>query len=419
MEQIMRAYIIAVGSELLTPQRVDTNSLLLTEKLLELGVEVVGKAVVGDDRRALEAIVEYALRQAELTITTGGLGPTEDDVTREAVAAALGRRLVFSEEVLGWIEAWFHRAGRKMSENNRRQAYLIEGATALPNPNGTAPGQWIEHDGRYVLLLPGPPRELQPMFDEHVLKRLRAVAPPRLIRTRVYRVAGLPEATIDSLISPIYREYTNPVTTILAAPGDGQIQLRASGQTEEQVTQLLDELGQKIEQVLGHHIYSREGQPLEVVVGDLLRARQQTVAVAESCTAGLVGGKITSVPGSSDYFLGGFLVYTNELKHRLLGVDRELLETRGAVCEPVAAQMAEGVRSRLRCDYGLSVTGIAGPEGGTAETPVGTVFIGVASARGTRVRRFQFSGDRERVRVNATQAALNLLRLEVLQLGAD
>jgi len=415
----MNAEIIAVGSELLTPDRLDTNSLYLTAQLNALGVEVVAKAVIGDDRARLTEAVRAAHARAEIVILTGGLGPTEDDVTRDAVAAALGRALIFREELRAAIEQRFRRLGRQMAEINLRQAFLIEGAEALANHHGTAPGQWIEAAGRVVLLLPGPPPELQPMFADYALPRLRGLLPPLVIRTRVLRVAGMPESDLDQLISPVYTRYQNPVTTVLAAPGDIQIHLRARAEREAEAERLVSELSTRIEALLGERIYSRDGAPLEAAIGELLRARGATLSVAESCTGGLLGERITSVPGSSEYFLGGFLVYTDRLKRELLGLDAELLREHTAVSEPVAAAMAEAARARTGSTFALSTTGIAGPAGGTEATPVGTVFIGVAGPQGCLVHRFRFLGNRERVRVLAAQTALDLLRRVVAALRIE
>lgn len=406
----MNAEIIAVGSELLTPRRLDTNSLFLTEQLNDLGVEVVGKMVVGDNAARLAEAVCGAIARAEIAILTGGLGPTEDDVTRDAVAGALGRPLIYQPEICEWIEQRFRRMNRKMAEINKRQAHVIEGAEALPNDNGTAPGQWIELSGRVVVLLPGPPGELKPMFTQHCLPRLARLVPRQAIRTLVFRVARMPESDLDQLISPVYRKYENPVTTVLAAPGDIQIHLRARSATEEVAQALLAEVGGQIEELLGDRIYSRNGDPLEVVVGARLRELGATLSVAESCTGGLLAERITQVPGSSDYFLGGFLVYTNRMKTDLLGVDARILEEHGAVSEPVAESMALGARARTVSTFALSVTGVAGPGRGTEAVPVGTVLIGLADQGGCQVRRFRFLGDRARVRTLAVQTALDLLR---------
>ena len=355
--------IIAVGSELLTPSKVDTNSLWLTERLNALGLEVVRKSVVGDDRVRLESAIRSAFGPGKIILLTGGLGPTEDDLTRDAAAAAVGRALKLHTEVVDWLEKRFARFGRKMAEINKRQAYVIEGAEILPNERGTAPGQWIEHEGTRVVLMPGPPGELKAMFDAEVAPRIQAGLPPAAIRSLVYRVVGMGESDLDALIAPVYTKYSNPVTTVLASVNDIQIHLRAQCSTAEEAQALVAEVGRKIEPLLGDRIYSRDGSGLEVVVGRMLHERSATVAVAESCTGGMLGERITSVPGSSEYFAGGFLVYTEAMKISLLGVDPELLEEHSAVSDPVARAMADGARERTGATYGVSVTCLAGPEG--------------------------------------------------------
>jgi nicotinamide-nucleotide amidase len=404
------AEIIAVGSELLTATRVDTNSLYLTEKLNELGVEVVRKCVVGDDRARLSETISSSLRSARIVILIGGLGPTEDDVTRDAAAASLGRGQSLHTEIIEWLEQRFQKMGRKMVEINKRQAYIIEGAEILRNNNGTAPGQWIEHDGAVIMLLPGPPRELKHMFERECVPRLRAFLPQQVIRTLFYRVAGMPESDLDALIAPVYTKYTNPATTVLAGAGDIQVHLRARAESAEEAEALLGDIGPKIEALLGDRLYSRNGDPLEAVIGRLLRESRETLAVAESCTGGMLGERITSVPGSSDYFAGGFLTYSPRMKIELLRVDARLIAGFGVVSEEVACAMAEGARKRTGAGYALATTGVAGPDGGTEATPVGTVFIGLASDSGVRARRFRFPGDRERVRTFAVQTALDMLR---------
>ncbi len=411
----MDAEIIAVGSELLTPERLDTNSLWLTAQLNGLGIEVVAKMVIGDDRPRLAQAVRAVWERSPLLIVTGGLGPTEDDVTREAVAEALGRELVFHPEILATIEERFRRAGRVMAEINRRQAYVIEGAEVLPNGVGTAPGQWIRESGRAVVLLPGPPGELKPMFSEQVLPRLRAIAPPLAIRTLSFRVAGIAESDLDQRIAPVYKRYAGLSTTVLAAPGDIQVHLRARCEDPSRAQALVEEAGRQIEAILGDRIYS-SGEPMEAVIGKLLAGRGATLAVAESCTGGLLAQRITSVPGSSAYFAGGFLVYSDAMKSALAGVPAELLREHGAVSEPVARSLAEGTRARISATYALAVTGVAGPGGGTEATPVGTVFIGLAGPEGVSARRFRFLGDRDRVRAFAAQTAMDMLRRRLLGL---
>jgi nicotinamide-nucleotide amidase len=409
----MNAEILAVGSELLSYQRIDTNSLFLTERLNGLGVEVTQKGVVGDDRARLTLAVRQALERCEIVFVTGGLGPTEDDLTRDAVADALGRKLIYEASIFHAIEERFAKFRRKISEINRRQAWLVEGAVMLPNPNGTAPGQWIEHAGKILVLLPGPPGEMKPMVTEHVLPRLQAVLPEMHIRTLWLRVAGMSESELDQLIAPVYKPYENPVTTILAKLGDIEVHLRARCATVEEAERLVAEVGGKIEALLGNRIYSRNGDPLEKTVGALLRERGATLAVAESCTGGLLGARVTDVAGSSDYFLGGFQVYGKAMKVRLLGIDANLVDKHGVVSEAVALAMADGARDRTQATYALSITGEAGPESSSAGVEVGTVWIGLAGHNHAEAKMFRFPGGRERVRGFAVLTALNLLRLEL------
>lgn len=400
------AEIIAAGSELLTPSKMDTNSLWLTAQLNDLGVEVVRKSVVGDDRERLTAAICGALAAARVTIVSGGLGPTEDDLTRDAAAAALGRELVFNPEICAAIEERFRRFNRKMVEINRRQAFVVADAEVLPNDRGTAPGQWIESNGKVLILLPGPPNELKAMFAQQCVSRLKRILPQSVIRARQFRVAGMPESDLDQLIAPIYTRYKNPVTTILSNVGGIDVHFRAQCDSAEQAEALLEEVIAQVEPLLAPRIISRNGDPIEKIVGDLLRARGAHLSVAESATGGMLGEWITSVPNSSDYFLGGFLVYSDEMKTRLLGVQPEMLATHTAVSEPVAKAMAEGARARTGSDYALSVTGYAGPDG----SEVGVMFIGLAGPEGSEVRRLKMPGDRNRIRALTVQNSLDFLR---------
>lgn len=409
------AEIIAVGTELLTPTKIDTNSLFLTEELNGLGVEVVAKTIVGDDRARLAEMVRSAAHRSPIVILTGGLGPTEDDVTRDAVGAALDLQQRFDPAIAEGIEQRFRRMGRQMAEINKRQAYLLEGAEALPNDRGTAPGQYLTHRGGVVMLLPGPPSELKPMFRQQCLPRLAELLPPQAIATRFFRVAGMTESDLDALIAPVYTQYENPVTTILAAAGDLQVHLRARKATLEEAEALATEVGQQIEALLGERLYSRGGEPLEEALGALLRERHATLSVAESATGGLVAQRLTSVPNSSDYFLGGFVVYTDEMKRNLLGLDDELLAKHTSVSEAAAEAMALGAQEKTASDYALSVTGYAGPAGGDEANPVGTMYIGVTERQNRQVHRFRFLGDRQRVRTLAAQTALDLLRRHILR----
>lgn len=411
MNPLANAEIIAVGSELLTPQHSDTNSLYLTSELNALGVEVVRKTIVGDDRDRLTETVRGALARCRVLIVTGGLGPTEDDVTRDAVAAALGRQIAFSATVCAEIEQMFRRIKRNMAEINKRQAFVIEGAEVLPNDRGTAPGLWIAQNGVVTVLLPGPPRELKAMFTKQCLPRLEAILPKQVIRTCYLRVAGMGESDLDQLIAPIYTKYQNPVVTILAGIGDIQVHIRSRCASVADAEALLQEVSAPIEDLLGDRIYSRNGDTLEAVAGQLLRQAKATVSVAESCTGGALAERLTQMPGSSDYFVGGFLTYSDRMKVDLLGVDPALIELHTAVSEPVAAAMAMGARERTGSSYALSVTGVAGPGGGTEAIPVGTVFIGLAGVSSDcTVRKIQYGGERSRIRALTAQSALDVLR---------
>jgi len=404
------AEIIAVGSELLTPQRLDTNSLYLTDQLNALGVEVVRKTVVGDERERLTDSILGAAARSKIVVLTGGLGPTEDDLTRDAVASALGRTLVFQQDICDRIETRLRYFGRKMAEINRRQAYVIEGAEVLPNERGTAPGQWITNDGVVFMLLPGPPMEMKPMFEGQCLPRLEKLLPPQVIRTRWLRVVGMGESDLDQLISPVYKRYPNLATTILAVSGEIHVHLRARCATAQEAETLVAKASAEIEPLLGDRVYSCNGDSLEKVIGDLLRARHATLSVAESATSGLLGGRITAVPAASDYFRGGFITYSDQMKTRLLNVPAELIAEHSAVSEPVAKAMAEGARAGTGSDYALSITGYAGPDG----EKVGLVFLGLASPDGTEVRQVQWPADRERVRAFSTNIALDMLRRKLL-----
>lgn len=409
----MDAEIIAVGSELLTPFRQDTNSLFLTEKLNSLGIEVRFKTIVGDDSERLAQAFRTALGRSRLIILTGGLGPTEDDVNRQVVAEVLGRPLREELEICHRIENRFARLGRKMADNNLRQTLVPEGAEWIENNNGTAPGLWIEQEGIVIVLLPGPPRELEAMFESVCLPRLARLVPAQYLRSRVYKAVGLTESEVDERLAPLYKTYTNPSTTLLATPGAIEVHLRARASSEAEADARLAELGDKIEAALGDHLFSTRGESLEEVVGMYLVLRRKTLAVAESCTGGLLAERLTRVPGSSNYFLGGVICYSNELKSQLAGVSQKLLDKHGAVSKPVAQALAEGIRRRTGASMGIGITGIAGPSGGSAEKPVGLVFIALADERGTQVREFRFPGDRERIRYWATQAALEIIRRRI------
>ena len=414
----MNAEIIAVGSELLTPYRMDTNSLYLTEQLNQLGVEVIFKSVVGDNLRQLVAAAQHGLFRSDILIFSGGLGPTEDDLTREAVAEALGVTLCRDPEILARLEQRFAERGWKMSPNNAKQADVLDGATVLPNPNGTAPGQWIagQFDGRehIIVLLPGPPFELKGLFESEVRERLRAKVPPTHLFTRTLKVAMLGESAVDARVAPIYKRYPDVDTTILAGAGEIELHFRTRAATLDAAEARADEVAELVEDELDDAVYSRNGESLEQIVSYWLQMRNATVAVAESCTGGLLAERITSISGSSRYFLGGAVVYSNQLKTEFAGVPEEMIHRHGAVSREVAAALAEGIRYRCESTFGVGITGVAGPTGGTSEKPVGLVFHAVASDSGTEIVQRIFPGDRKRIRRFASTMALDMLRKKLM-----
>ncbi len=405
----LAAEVIAVGSEMLFANRVDTNSLYIAAQLEKFGVSLIAKTVVGDELPTIKKALALALTRVDFIFVTGGLGPTEDDLTRQAVSEQLGLELIYHPEVVDEIEKRFQRFGRTMPEINKRQGYVLESAKILANSQGTAPGQHLQFEGREIFLVPGPPRELQPMFQAYVIPLLEQLGlRPRF--QRYFRIAGLPESRVDSLVAPIYHLYPEIRSTILASPGDIELFFLADHETER-----LAELAEKVSEVLGEDIYATEEITLEVALGRLLNERGTTLSVAESCTGGMLGEWITRVPGSSAYFLGGVVAYSNDLKIQLLDVPAQLLQQHGAVSEEVAGAMADGMRRRAGSSYGVSVTGVAGPDGGSEAKPVGTVFIGCSSQNRTIAPCFHFPGEREVVRVLSTRTALNLLRKEILR----
>jgi nicotinamide-nucleotide amidase len=411
----MRAEILAVGSELLTPQRSDTNSLFLTERLRAHGVDVALRVTVGDDPRLLEQAFRAALSRADLVISTGGLGPTEDDLTREAAAAALDRTLVRDPRIEKELVARFASFGREMAQNNAKQADLIDGAEEIPNRRGTAPGQRYEADGRLLVLLPGPPREMKPLFEAAVLPWVRSRTGTGVLVTRVLRIASMGESDVDSALAPLYTQYGAATTTILSHPGQVELHVTAQGSSTEQAEALIEPLTAQFRERLPGRIFSEDGSELPEVVGRLLVERGLTLAVAESCTGGLLGARLTEAAGATAFFERGFVTYSNRSKVEMLGVDADLIDEHGAVSEPVAMAMAEGARQQgAGASVGLAITGVAGPDGGSEEKPVGLVFLAVCGVTVPRARRVRFFGDRARVRFQSTQAVLEMLRRDLL-----
>lgn len=419
----MNAEIIAVGSEMLTAGRLDTNSLFITEHLNQLGIEVTAKHVIGDDTVRLVTAIQRALADSTILFLSGGLGPTEDDLTRDAVARAIGCTMAVDPGILHSIEDRFRRMSRQMPEINRRQAMILDGAEILSNDRGTAPGQWRAVNGngeRFVVLLPGPPSELRSMFTRECLPRLEKIAPKAAIHTTVLRVTGISESQLDQTIAPLYVGVPHLETTVLAHEGDLQVRFRAQCRTTEEAVALSEGMADRASELLGANVYSRDGKPLEMVVGARLTAAGATLTVAESATGGGLAQRITSVPGSSAYFAGGYVTYARRMKTELLGVPPEVLAQHGAVSRETAAAMADGARRAAHADWAVSITGNAGPSADGEEAPVGTVFIGIAGPDKTEVtHRLWPVNDRGRVRAFAAQAALDLLnRRLIAHLGA-
>jgi nicotinamide-nucleotide amidase len=414
----MKAEIIAVGSEMLTPWRQDTNSLYLTEKLNEIGITVTFKTIVGDRLKDLVSSIRTALGRVDVLVIMGGLGPTEDDLTREAVAGALSINLRRDASQVAALHARAASWRITMPQNNLKQADVLEGATVLPNANGSAPGQWLDitFEGyrKIIALIPGPPNECKPLFDSEIMPRLRSSVPSRHIAKRTLRAAMIPESQADKLLAPIYTTYKDVETTILAHAGDIQLTLLCSKSNPELARQRVDELAGRLEETLEDWLYSSTGESLEQIVLYYLGLRQSTLAVAESCTGGMVAQRITSVPGSSRAFLGGAVVYSDSLKAAFAGVSTDLIARHGAVSAEVAEALANGIRIRTGATLGLGITGIAGPSGATDNKPVGLVYIALSDPHRTDVMDRTFRGDRQRIREFASQQALDLVRRRLI-----
>lgn len=418
------AQVIAVGSELLGSSRVDTNSLYLADALATLGIELRSKVVVGDSRRTLTDYVQRALERVDLVILTGGLGPTDDDVTREAVADALGVGLVEDRKIVDHIAQRFARRGLAMPDVNRRQALVLDGGTVLANPNGTAPGQLFEREGKLVLLFPGPPRELKPMMEAV----MATVLAPRVGAERLYRrtlfITGRGESHVEEIAQPIYSQWlerTPPIeTTVLAAPGQVELHLVMRSGDADAAARALDHARDQLAVALGPDVFSLDGRSMEEILGAMLAERRLTIAAAESCTGGLMMSRLTDVPGSSAYVAGGVVVYSNELKISLAGVDPALIAAHGAVSEPVAVALAEGIKVRAGASIGVGITGIAGPSGGTPQKPVGTVCIAAVMPDGAaQVRTFSLFGNRGMIKFWSSQYAMNIVRRQLMALPSS
>lgn len=412
----MGAEILTIGTELLLGQTIDTNAAYVAEQLAAAGIDVYWKTTVGDNEGRIGEALRQALSRSEIVIATGGLGPTEDDLTCRVIAAVLARPLVLDQTVLESIRRRFADRGLVMSKNNERQALIPEGATVLPNPRGTAPGLLIPaRDGRMVVAMPGVPSEMQPMLTEQVIPRLRKrFEISARIGSRILKTCGITESQLDEAIGDLARSSLNPTIALLAHPGEIHIRLTVKTTSHEEGERRLDDLEARLRERLGALLYGRDGERLEEVVGRLLLDAGQTVAVAESCTGGLVCHRLTNLPGSSAYVVRGELVYSNRAKEDRLGVPQELIARHGAVSRAMAEAMASGMREAARTDLALGITGIAGPGGGSAEKPVGLTYIAIASPEGVICREWRFLGDREINKLLASQAALDMVRRHLM-----
>lgn len=414
----MKAEILAVGTELLMGQIANTNAQYISSKLPNVGIGVYYHSVVGDNPDRLQESLKLALERCDVVITTGGLGPTQDDLTKETIAGLFGKKLVLNEESLISIKNYFNRVGRQMTPNNEKQAYMPEGCIILKNNNGTAPGCIIEDGSKVVVMLPGPPSEMKPMFDEFVMPYFQKKS-TFLIESKFLRVFGIGESAMETLIIDLIDGQTNPTIATYAKEGEVTLRVSAKVKAGEDAEQILKPVVDEIKKRTGDCLYSDTDQTLDAVVANLLLEKNITIATAESCTGGLVAETLTNFPGISKVFLGGAVTYANEAKQEILGVKAQTLEKYGAVSRETATEMAEGIRKRLNTDIGISITGIAGPDGGTVEKPVGLVYVGLSSEKGTITKELRLSGNRKRIRTVTSLHALDMIRRHIMGLEID
>ncbi|OCL28046.1 competence/damage-inducible protein A [Orenia metallireducens] len=411
----MKAEIITIGTELLLGQIIDSNSQWIGQRLAEIGVNLYYKATVGDNKERVLDTLKNSINRSDIIITTGGLGPTQDDLTRECIGEALGLELIKDEELLMDIRDYFDKMGHEMADNNIKQAYLPEGAVAIDNPEGTAPGILINQDGKVIVAMPGVPIEMKAMMIETVLPYLKKkFSKGEVIKSRVIKTCGIGESSLEELITDILTEQTNPTIAPLASQGEVKLRLTAKANSEEEADRLINLKEAKLQERIGEYIYGYDDDNLEGVVAKLLWDQKLTIATAESCTGGLIGDRLTSIAGSSAYFERGIISYSNQAKMDLLKVKKSTLEKYGAVSSQTAKEMAKGVRNLSKTDIGLSTTGIAGPGGESLEKPVGLVYMAIADKDGVESYRYQFNGSRERVKYMTSQMILNLLRKRLL-----
>ncbi len=416
----MTAELIAVGTEILLGEIVDTNSAYLSRRLADIGIDVFYHHTVGDNLQRLAELIRQCRSRSDIIVMAGGLGPTDDDITRQALAEATGRRLVRYPQAEKRLREFFAARGRPLTPNNLRQAEAPEGAELLENSVGTAPGIYLEHEGRIYIALPGPPSELQPMWQSHVEPRLRELARRAggglALYTATFRLIDIGESQVAHELRDLIAAQTDPTIALYASVGEVRIRLATKARTDAEAREKFEPIEAEIRRRLGQYIYADADKPLEAVVGEILAERGETVAVAESCTGGLIGHRITEIPGASRYFVADFVTYANEAKISVLGVPEQVIAEHGAVSEQCARAMAEGARQRAQSTYAVATTGIAGPTGGTPQKPVGTVFIAVAGPRGTVVQKFFWPTSRQVFKQRVATMALNMLRKYVLGL---
>lgn len=414
MYYMKKASIISIGNEIITGHIVDTNAAYLSGMLITVGIPTVGVQQVGDEINLMVRAMRQAAEVSDVIIITGGLGPTDDDITREAVAKYLGAPLELRADLLNYIAAFFDRRGIAMPQINKRQAYIPAGAEPLENPLGTAPGIIARQDGKIIAVMPGVPSEMKRMFEESVLPQLREFSGGQIILVRKLKCFGVGESVLAQMLGDMMDRGRNPQINCTVSFGVITLHIIASAADSSQAQQMVEKDEMHLRDILGEFVYGEGGQTLGEAAGRLLVQQKKTLAIAESCTGGLAAKLITDAQGSSRYFKAGWITYSNEAKTAELGVPAAMILQYGAVSEPVAAAMAKGARHRAGADFALSITGIAGPDGGSEQKPVGLVYIGVASADDCCVNKYVFSHDREFIRLRAAQTALNLLRLKML-----
>lgn len=409
----MKAEIITVGTEILLGDIVNTNSQFLAKELASLGIDVYYQSTVGDNESRLMDTLNESLDRSDIIITTGGLGPTNDDITKEVAAKCFNQELVFYNDIWKDIKQYFEKIGVEPTENNKKQAYFPKDCIILNNSNGTAPGAILKKENKMIIVLPGPPKEMIPMFNNELKKHLENLTNYKLI-SRTLRFFGIGESELEDKLSDIINNQTNPTIAPYAKEGEVTLRITAKSYTKDDADNLIDEVENKIKTVVGKYLYGYGETTLEETVAKLLVEKNLTIAVSESCTGGMVSSMLIDYPGISQVFMEGCVTYSNEAKMSRLGVKKETLDSFGAVSTETAIEMAKGVAMNLKTNVGLSTTGIAGPGGGTAEKPVGLVYIGLYINGKTKVKKLNLAGSREKIRVKATKEALNFLRLALL-----